>query len=103
MATVKDIMIDDDADLVIKNGDFYVADSDQQHVTLIINTSPGHWKKFPTCGVGIINYLASSGKGAELKRSINVQLDADGYKVNRVELSESTDGLFEYSIDAQRL
>lgn len=99
---IKDIILDDLGDLEIKNGDFYVADSDQQHVILIINTQVGDWKQYPTLGVGIINYLASSGKTAELKRSISLQLTADGYKVNDVVLTQSGE-TYEYSIDAYRI
>lgn len=99
---VKDIILDDSADLEIKNGDFYLADSDQQHVVLIINTFVGDWKQYPTLGVGIINYLASSGKSSELKRSISLQLTADGYKVNDVVLTQNGE-TYEYSIDAYRI
>lgn len=99
---VKDIILDDLGDLEIKNGDFYLADSDQQHVILIINTQVGDWKQYPTLGVGIINYLASSGKSSELKRSISLQLTADGYKVNDVVLTQNGE-TYEYSIDAYRI
>lgn len=99
---VQDILIDDDADLRIENGDFVVGDSDQQHVLLIINTFPGHWKQYPTCGVGIMQYFVSSGQGAVLRRSINVQLTADGYRDISVDLRENPDGHFEYDVSAER-
>lgn len=99
---VQDILIDDDADLRIENGDFVVGDSDQQHVVLLINTFAGHWKQFPTCGVGIIQYMASAGQGSVLKRSINVQLTADGYRDITVDLRENPSGLFEYDVSATR-
>lgn len=100
---VKDILIGDDADLVISDsGDFSTGDSDQQHVVLLINTFVGNWKQFPTCGVGIINYLASSGQGAALRRSINVQLSADGYRDVQVLLSETPNDSFDYKISANR-
>jgi hypothetical protein len=103
MATVKDIELDEDVDLVIENGDFSVSESDQQHIILIINTFPGHWKQFPTCGTGIIQYLASSGQGSKLNRSIRVQLEADGFTVNQLTLSERPDGYFDYDLSAERI
>lgn len=103
MATVKDIIIDlNTGDLDIKKGDFVVRESDQQHQILIINTYPGNWKQHFKCGVGIMSYSASAGQGAILKRAISVQLDADGYVVNGIHLTEGSDGKFEYYIDATR-
>ena len=98
----QDILIDDEADLRIENGDFVLGESDQQHVVLLINTFAGHWKQFPTCGVGIIQYLASSNQGAALRRSINVQLTADGYRDITVDLRENPSGFFDYDVSANR-
>ena len=97
---VKDIILDDDNDLVINSlGDFDVKDSDQQHVVLLINTFIGQWKQFPYCGVGIIRYLNSSGQQQTLRRNITVQMIADGYKVNEIILKENS----LYYIDAKRI
>ena len=98
---VKDIKLDDYFDLVIENGDFKVSSSDMQHIQLICITDLGHWKQFPLMGVGIQKYIASSGQQEALKRAINIQLAADGYKVNQV-LVKGTNEDFEYSIDAIR-
>ncbi|MEO6901543.1 MAG: oxidase [Bacteroidia bacterium] len=77
---VKDIILDDDNDLEIQNGDFVISLSDQQHVVLILNTTVGEWKLSPLTGVGIQKYISSSGQQQTLKRSIEVQLQADGYE-----------------------
>jgi hypothetical protein len=100
---VKDIILNDSGDLSFENGDFKIGDSDQQHVILLINTYAGAWKQNPTCGVGIMQYLCSSGQGATLRRSIEVQLKADGYNVGDVTLQENPNGYFDYSLDAERL
>jgi hypothetical protein len=52
-------------------------------------------------GVGIEQYIASSGQTDALKRAINIQLAADGYKVNDI-LVQGTNENFTYSIDAER-
>lgn len=97
---VKDIILDDSNDLVINSsGDFDVKDSDQQHVILLINTFVGQWKQDPFVGVGIINYLASSGQQQTLKREITVQMIADGYQVNEIILKDNA----LYYIDANRV
>lgn len=97
--TTKDIMLDDDGDLLIENGDFVVDNSDQQHVLLIVNTYLGNWKQYPLVGVGIKRYLASSGQQNNLRRDISVQLEADGYAVDSVIVKND----FNYYIDATRI
>ena len=96
---VKDIILNDENDLQFSNGDFVINDSDQQHVLLILNTNQGSWKQYPLVGVGIRKYLNSSGQSQVLRRSIAVQLEADGYNVNDV-IVQNNDV---YSIDANRL
>jgi len=98
---VKDITLDDNLDLIIENGDFKVSDSDMQHIQLICITDLGHWKQFPLLGVGIEKYIASSGQTDALKRNINIQLSSDGYKVNQILVSNTSEN-FTYSIDATR-
>lgn len=97
----KDILLDDNFDLIIENGDFKIGNSDIQHIQLICITDLGHWKQSPLQGVGIHNYISSSGQQAALKRNISIQLAADGYKVNEVILKGINED-FEYSIDAIR-
>lgn len=100
---VKDIILDDYADLKIENGDFIVSESDNQHIELIVNTFVGSWKKYPTLGVGIIQYLASGGQSQVLKRNINIQLTSDGYTNINVLLSTNSDSSFSYAVDAERI
>ena len=97
---VKDIILEEDNDLSINSdGDFLVADSDQQHVILLLNTFFGQWKEFPFCGLGIIRYLNSSGQQQTLRRAITVQLIADGYDVKDVTFKSGE----LYNIDATRI
>lgn len=98
---VKDIIIDDTGELVFSNGDFVIRDSDPQHVLLLVNSMPGSWKQFPTAGVGIINYSGSSGRTAELRRLISVQLEGDGYRDVEVGVTQNGQEV-EYSVIANR-
>jgi hypothetical protein len=99
---VKDILLDDNLDLVIDKGDFKVGESDQQSQVLIINTNLGDWKQFPLTGVGINQYLGSSGQSDVIKRAIGIQLSADGFKVNEVIVRANNGESYEYGIDAIR-
>ena len=99
MAMVKDIDLETDLDLKIIDGDFVISDSDQNHVINILKAYLGGYKQFPLIGVGIDYYLASAGTQQVIKRNITVQMESDGYKVNKIEVL----GQNKYSIDANRI
>ena len=99
---VKDIMLDDNADLLIQNGDFVISESDAQHIMLIINLMEGSIKQFPLQGVGIMQYSGSSGQGANLKKQIGIKLDADGYTNPIIQLEQNANGVFEFDVTADR-
>jgi|688.fasta_scaffold02285_44 hypothetical protein len=96
---VKDITLLEN-DLYIINGDFSVQESDSQHIELIIDSWLGSWKQFPLCGVGIENYVKSSGQSLALKRSISVQLEADGF--NSIDIYISPYDILDVTVDATR-
>lgn len=100
---VKDIILDDkkNYDLLIKNSDFVVSESDQQHQVLIINTYFGDWKQYPLQGVGIVRFIGSSGQSEFLKREITLKLQSDGFTVNKVTVNPNNP--FEFTIDAERI
>lgn len=99
MAAAKDILLNE-GDLDFENGDFKNGLSDNQHITDIIQSSPGAYKQFPLCGVAIINYLNSSGAQNILNREIRVQLQTDGYTINDITFKGSNTSNF--TIDAIR-
>lgn len=103
MAQVKDIILDEnnEYDLLISNGDFSVSESDPQHQILIINTTLGSWKQFPLMGVGIINFLNSSGQTEYLKRQMTVMLKSDGFQVNSIKINPNE--VADFTIDAERI
>lgn len=81
MATRKDFDLKDN-DLVFADGDFAIAESDQQHVSDTINAYAGWWKENPTDGVGIMLYQNSSLGLQKLSRKVKIELEKDGYKVS---------------------
>lgn len=96
---VKDIILLDN-DLSFVNGDFDIQESDQQSIELIIDSWVGHWKQFPLCGVGIDNFVKSSGQQLALKRTISVQLEADG--MINVDILSNSGELLDLTISAER-
>lgn len=82
-------------DIVFVNGDFAIAQSDQQHIQDTINAFPGWWKERPADGVGALAYLNSSGMQQALARSIQINLKSDGYQAGvPVIVQDSTGKIF---------
>ncbi len=50
---MKDLILDQDFDLEIKNGDFSIKNSDNQNILLHAYTDAGQWAQYPSLGVGI--------------------------------------------------
>lgn len=78
-------------DLYIVDGDFAIAFSDQQHVSDTIAAFPGWWKQFPADGVGVLQYLNSSGREQELERSVRINLQSDGYRMSDADITNNND------------
>lgn len=79
-------------DILILNGDLAIAESDNQHIADTLNSFPGWWKEYPADGVGVFGYFNSAGQEQTLKRSIQIQLTSDGYKVSNPQVSVSASG-----------
>lgn len=76
-----DVLLDENGDLLIENGDFSIGESDQQHVNCIFIAHPGHYKQFPLTGFGASRYLKKSTMTKqEFIRNLTMQLEQDGYK-----------------------
>lgn len=100
MATAKDFLQNNDNDLLIENNDFVIGNSDEDHIVDIINSAQGDWKEYIFCGVGIDNFLNSSGAQLQLRKQILQQLTADGYSSVSVVFTDNNTTNFE--VDAIR-
>ena len=85
---MKDILITQDFDLDIVNGDLAVGSSQAQQPQLLLNTSPGEWPNAPTTGVGIARYIEAADQ-ASLARRIQTELTADGMRVDSININGS--------------
>jgi hypothetical protein len=97
----KDILLDDDLDLLFTENDVTIGESDNQHVRLLLEVNEGGFTQFPSTGVGIMNYLKSSFDGTA-RRNVQLQLEGDNYRINRFNFDVET-GLFDlnYSSDGK--
>jgi hypothetical protein len=89
----QDILRDDDGDLLIKNGDFSIGESDQQHIKDILDAQQGEFKEFPLAGFGAINYIKKTITADEFKRDLKIQLNYDGYTNATIDTSKGIENL----------
>ena len=78
MADQKDILLDENNDLLIQNGDFVVGDSERQEIKMILQAVKNDYKQTPEIGVNLIEYLNSSGSARALQQIIKLNLRMDG-------------------------
>ena len=84
----KDIILNADRSFKVTNGDFTVGESDQQHIELILSTNPNDWKATPITGVAMIKNIGGNLTGFA-KRNVQVQLEADGYVLQKINETEN--------------
>lgn len=76
----KDLILDTDGDLLIKDGDFVFDESDGQHVANIIEAKKGDIKQYPLIGADL-GAEVNGTLDAEVRRQVTIDLASDGYKV----------------------
>lgn len=84
----KDILVNDENDLVISGGDFLCGNSNVQHADHIITAQPGEYKETPQLGLGVILYLKTHTTETKFKRDLRVQLNFDGYENPKIDLKD---------------
>jgi hypothetical protein len=89
----QDIILDEQYNPVIRNGDFDVFEADEQHMQLILLSEPGWWKAHPLTGVGLMHALKgpfSVPQRQALAQRIRLHMQMDGYTVQRCEVAPDT-------------
>lgn len=92
--TAKDFILDDTGDLLIRNGDFVVDESDTQHLNDLLLAAPGTFKNEPLVGVDLLSELNSPAGPADINRvrkRIVTQLELDGLEITEMEFKSLTD------------
>ena len=83
---MKDILLEND-DLQILNGDFFVGDSQNQSVELLLKSMQGEWKEYPEAGCGLLK-TQNGVIDRFFQRNISVQLEADGFIIEKLTINE---------------
>jgi hypothetical protein len=87
MAEVYDIALGADFDLIIKDGDFLVKESTEQHQQLLPLADKGQFKQSPTTGVGIDSYLNDEASPDDIRRDIQEQFESDGMTIANIKVA----------------
>lgn len=89
-----DILLDENNNLLIVDGDFACRQSDQQHVKNIVEAFKGEYKQNPLVGFGVITYLKRDEKiESEFRRDLKIQLENDGYTDAKIDIAKGFENL----------
>ena len=85
---MRDILLDENDDLLIRNGDFVIGESDNQHQQHILIANKGEYKESPEVGVGISKMLNDDSYD-EMMIEMKKQLEYDGMKIKNIRFEEN--------------
>lgn len=92
----EDLQLDEIGDILLKDGDYVMGESDMQHIEDILDAYPGEYRNAPLLGVYLQRGINGLMNGS-IRRDININLQADNYLVKKVEITDSN-----LNIDAER-
>lgn len=84
MADHKDILLDANGDILIKDGDFAVGKSELQEVGRILEMSQGELKSDPVLGPGLTRFTLGPVNENKLKQLVRVHLGRDGKNYDEI-------------------
>jgi hypothetical protein len=86
----QDLLLDNNYDLMVVNGDLVIGLSEQQHIALIVVTAPGHWKDSPFLGFNAGGYLGSNANQAEMIGNLSEQLQSDNSVLDQLTIQNGS-------------
>lgn len=85
---MKDLILDEDRDLMIDADDLVIGVSDEQHREHLLLLEKGALKENLGVGVGLASFIEAEDE-AGLLREVAIQYSADGMKVKTVKLENN--------------
>ena len=80
----KDILLDENLDLSIQNGDLNIGESLTQDVGLILKSNKGEWKQYPLLGCNLVELIRSKANQNEINKRVMLQMKYDGKDYNEI-------------------
>jgi len=84
----QDYLLDENLDLIIRNGDLAVGNSDQNHKLVHLLASKGHVRQYVKIGAGVYQELNGI-MGQNLQRTILQSFKLDGYDLRGIDIVDN--------------
>jgi hypothetical protein len=95
---MNDILLNNENDISIVNGDFQIGDSQQQEIESILIAFKGEFKNTPLLGAEILRMLKARNTRQGITREVNEQLKYDGFQKIDFNIEDAEN----FTINAQR-
>lgn len=82
-----DFLLDDNGDLLIKDGHFVIGESTSQHKKCLLLAEKGEYRQYPFSGIGLGSYI-NDDLLEELASETQKQFELDGMNVSKIEVFE---------------
>lgn len=93
-----DILLNEDNDISIVNGDFHIGESEQQEIESILIAFKGEFKNTPLLGAELPRMLKARNTRQGITREVNEQLKYDGFTRIDFKIEDAEN----FTINAQR-
>lgn len=101
-----DFLAGADGDLQIRNGDFVIGPGDEQHIEDYLLSAPGNFKESPHVGIAMQRHIDGGHNArtlAALRKKVQLQLQADGFRINNIDMLLNTaNEILSIAINADR-
>ncbi len=85
---MKDLLLDADFDLKIKNGDLVTGDCERQEIDMILRLVPGELKSYPALGCDLLNLINDETQNLNtIKNVIKSHLKYDNKELEKIEIN----------------
>ncbi|PTT76873.1 MULTISPECIES: oxidase [unclassified Chryseobacterium] len=95
---MNDILLNDDNDISIVNGDFHIGESGQQEIESLLIAFKGEFKNTPLLGAELPRMLKARNTRQGITREVNEQLKYDGFTRIDFKIEDAVN----FTVNAQR-
>lgn len=88
MGKGRGILLDENGELVVKNGSVVIGNTTNQEIHLIITMNKGEMRTHPLLGAGVYRLVKSRSTVTKIKRDIEEELRKDGFNQIRTDTSQ---------------
>lgn len=80
----KDIILDENNDIQILNGDFQIGESELQEVEIILKLRQGELKNDPILGANIQHFMKGKYDRVAIEKRVKINLERDGKNYDQI-------------------